>query len=274
MIVSKGTSSVETTTFGLLDFVSRTSSIGAGFAGVSSSLVPIAIIFLVGCFVIEVLITLLVALPSTVVTSLNTICSPLTPSWTTLVCPLGKVASGCSIVSKGIASVVDLSSGLFTTTDLIPSSGVVLYSSFVVGCTGCVDSIVDCSSFGRTFCSCCGKTFKSLCVKYPTYRYPSILITPLASSVELVTVVWVLCWTNSLFSKANVWNGMMTLCPIAPIKTTLRTLFLCFLDISRTTNTAVPIPKPVTGRELWPVLGSSLISVGLSVGLVVWVSFL
>ena len=58
---------------------------------------------------------------------------------------------------------------------------------------------------------------------------------------------------------------MMTLCPIAPIKTTLRTLFLCFLDISRTTNTAVPIPKPATGRELCPVLGSSLISVGLVV---------
>ena len=51
------------------------------------------------------------------------------------------------------------------------------------------------------------------------------------------------------------------LCPIAPINTTLRTLFLCFLDIKRTTNTAVPIPRPATGSELCPVLGNSFNSV-------------
>ena len=55
------------------------------------------------------------------------------------------------------------------------------------------------------------------------------------------------------------------LCPIAPINTTLRTLFLCFFDIKRTTNTAVPIPSPATGSELCPVFGNDLISVeGLS----------
>ena len=108
------------------------------------------------------------------------------------------------IVSKGTASVVDLSSGLFSTTDLIPSSGVVFASilgvSGCVGFTGCVGcsgvgftGCVGCSNFGSTFCSGLGKELKSLFVKYPTYRYPLILIIPLASSVELVTVVWVLC---------------------------------------------------------------------------------
>ena len=104
---------------------------------------------------IEVLITLLDCLPSAVVTSLNTICSPLTPSWTILVCPFGRVASGCSIVSKGTTSVVDLSSGLFSTGTFGPSSVVVLWSTAGVGCVG----------FGRTFCSVWGKAPKSLSVK-------------------------------------------------------------------------------------------------------------
>ena len=126
-----------------------------------------AIILFTGCFVIEVLITLLVDLPSTVVTSLNTICSPLTPSWTTLVCPFGKVASGCSTVLKGTASVVDFSSGLFSTNVLGAVSGVVLYSTLGVG-VGCVGSTIGCVGFGRTFCSDWGNTPKSLRVKYPT----------------------------------------------------------------------------------------------------------
>ena len=104
--------------------------------GVVSSLVPTAIILFIGCFVIEVLITLLDCLPSTVVTSLNTICSPLIPSWTTLCCPLGKVASGCSTVSKATTSVVDLSSGLFSTGTFGSSAGVVLKSTEGVG-VGC-----------------------------------------------------------------------------------------------------------------------------------------
>ena len=164
VIVSKGTTSVETTTFGLPVFASSTSSTSVGFVVETSSLVPTAITLFTGCLVIEVLITLLDCLPSTVVTSLNTICSPLTPSWTTLVCPLGKVASDCSIVWKVIASVVDLSSGLFSITVLIPSSGVVLCSTFAVGCSGWVGSV----GFGRTFCSTWGNTPKSLSVKYPT----------------------------------------------------------------------------------------------------------
>ena len=113
------------------------------------------------------MITLLVDLPSIVVTSLNTICSPLTPSWTTLVCPFGKVASGCSTVLKGTASVVDFSSGLFSTNVL----GVVLYSTLGVGVGcgwGCVGSTIGCVGFGRTFCSTWGNTPKSLRVKYPT----------------------------------------------------------------------------------------------------------
>ena len=110
---------------------------------------------------------MLVDLPSTVVTSLNTICSPLTPSWTTLVCPLGKVASGCSTVLKGTASVVDFSSGLFSTGALGPSSGVVLWSTTGAG-VGCVGSTIGCICFGRTFCSSWGNTPKSLRVKYPT----------------------------------------------------------------------------------------------------------
>ena len=127
--------------------------------GVVSSLVPTAIILFIGCFVIEVLITLLDCLPSTVVTSLNTICSPLIPSWTTLCCPLGKVASGCSTVSKATTSVVDLSSGLFSTGTFGSSTGVVLKSTEGVG-VGCVGS-----NFG---CVCFGKAPKSLRVKYPT----------------------------------------------------------------------------------------------------------
>ena len=175
VIVSKGTTSVETTTFGLPAFASSNSSTSVGFVVVTSSLVPTAITLFIGCLVIEVLITLLDCLPSTVVTSLNTICSPLTPSWTTLNFPLGKVASGCSTVWKVMASVVDLSSGLFSTTVLIPSSGVVLYSNFVVGCSGRVGSTAGFSGwvgstfgsvgFGRTFCSTWGKASRSLSVK-------------------------------------------------------------------------------------------------------------
>ena len=127
------------------------------------SLVPTAITLFIGCFVIEVLITLLDCLPSTVVTSLNTICSPLIPSWTTLVCPLGKVASGCSTVSKATASVVDLSSGLFSTGTFGSSAGVVLKSTEGVG-VGCGWGCVG-SNFG---CVCFGKSPKSLRVKYPT----------------------------------------------------------------------------------------------------------
>ena len=54
--------------------------VGVIGVGATSSLVPTAITLLTGSFVIEVLITLLVDLPSIVITSLNTICSPLTPS--------------------------------------------------------------------------------------------------------------------------------------------------------------------------------------------------
>ncbi len=63
---------------------------------------------------------------------------------------------------------------------------------------------------------------------------------------------------------ANGSNGITTLCPVAPIKTTLRILFLCFFDTKRTTRTAAPTAKPVKGRELCPVLGKVLSSdVGL-----------
>ena len=124
--------------------------------GLTASLVPTAIILSTGCLVIVDLITLLADLPSTVVTSLNTICSPLIPSWTTLVCPLGKVASGCSTVLKGTASVVDFSSGLFSTNVLGAGVG----SGW-----GCVGSTIGCVCFGRTFCSPWGDTLKSLRVK-------------------------------------------------------------------------------------------------------------
>ena len=110
------------------------------------------------------MITLLDCLPSAVVTSLNMICSPLTPSWTTLVCPFGRVASGCSIVSKGTTSVVDLSSGLFSTGALGPSSVIILWSTAGAG-VGCVGSTAGCVGFGRTFCSAWGKAPKSLSVK-------------------------------------------------------------------------------------------------------------
>ena len=168
VIVWNGTTSVEVTTSGFTtdgDFspsAGVTLVVGVTGVGATSSLVPIAITLSTGCFVIEVLITLLDCLPSTVVTSLNTICSPLTPSWTTLVCPLGRVASACSTVLKGTASVVDLSSGLFSTNVLGATSGVVLYSTLGVGSGwGCV-------CFGRTFCSGWDNTPKSLSVKYPT----------------------------------------------------------------------------------------------------------
>ena len=90
MIVSKGITSVEVTTSGFTTDGTFSPSAGVtlvvGVAGVTtgvgatSSLVPTAITLSTGCLVIEDLITLLVDLPSTVVTSLNTICSPLTPS--------------------------------------------------------------------------------------------------------------------------------------------------------------------------------------------------
>ena len=87
-----------------------------------------------------------------------------------------KVASCCSTVLKATGSVVDLSSGLFSITDLVPSSGVVLYSTFGVsgwegfsgfgrifgsGCVGC-------SVFVIILCWGCVKVPKSPFVKYPT----------------------------------------------------------------------------------------------------------
>ena len=169
VIVWKVTVSVETTSSGFSTVAVNIPSSGVVLysnfgVGATSSLVPIAITSSTGCFVIEVLITLLDSLPSTVVTSLNTICSPLTPFWTTFLSPLGRVASGCSTVLKGTASIVDLSSGLFSTNVLGAASGVVLYSTLGVGSGwgwGCV-------CFGRTFCSAWGNAPKSLSVKYPT----------------------------------------------------------------------------------------------------------
>ena len=147
--------------------------------------------------VIEVLMILLVSLPSTVVTSLNTTFSPLTPSLITLVTPLGNVLSYLIIVSKGITSAVDLSSGLFTDKLRTPSSGVVLYSIFgfesSVPCL--LDSILgilisstfsafvsnlsclfDNSfvSFGSIFSVTRECSSKSFCVKNPIYLYPAI----------------------------------------------------------------------------------------------------
>ena len=175
VIVWNGTTSVEVTTTDEAFSPSLGATLVVGVVGVitgvgaTSSLVPTAITLSTGALVIEVLITLLDCLPSTVVTSLNTICSPLTPSWTTLVCPLGRVASACSTVLKGTASVVDLSSGLFSTNVLGATSGVVLYSTLGVGSGwGCVGSTIGCVCFGRTFCSGWGNAPKSLSVKYPT----------------------------------------------------------------------------------------------------------
>ena len=82
MIVWNGTTSVEvTTTDGAFSpSLGVTLVVGVVGVGATSSLVPTAITLSTGALVIEVLITLLVDFPSTVVTSLNTICSPLTPS--------------------------------------------------------------------------------------------------------------------------------------------------------------------------------------------------
>ena len=58
----------------------------------------------------------------------------------------------------------------------------------------------------------------------------------------------------------------MTLCPSAPIKTILKTLFLCFLLINSTARIAVPTPNPAIGRVLFPVLGSiSVLDVSLTI---------
>ena len=60
---------------------------------------------------------------------------------------------------------------MFSITVLIPSSGVVLYSTLGVGVGsgwGCVGSTFGSVGFGRTFCSSWGNTPKSLSVKYPT----------------------------------------------------------------------------------------------------------
>jgi hypothetical protein len=53
--------------------------VGVG-CGATSSLVPTAIILLIGCFVIELPTTLLVVTPFVVVNSVVTVRSPLTPS--------------------------------------------------------------------------------------------------------------------------------------------------------------------------------------------------
>ena len=82
---------------------------------------------------IELLITLLVFEPLTSATSVKIVRSPLTPSWTTLLCPFGRFASYWVTVPKGIASVVTFNSGLFSTNILSPVSGVVLYWNGVVG---------------------------------------------------------------------------------------------------------------------------------------------
>ena len=238
---------------------------------------------------------LLVALPSTIVTSLNTTFSPLTPSLRTLVFPFGNVLSSFLIVSKGITSMVVLSSGLFIDKLSTPSSGVVLYSIFgfeisvsclwisilgisisstfsvLVNDSLCLidDTFV---SLGRIFSVTRECSSKSFCVKNPIYLYPDIWITPLASSEELVIVVFVLYWTKSLFSKAKEWYGTTTLCPRVPIKTTLSTLFLCFFEIKSTIRTAVPRPKPASGSVLSPVLGNNFV---FSVSaLALWLSFL
>ena len=93
--------------------------VGVG-CGTTSSLVPTATILLTGCLVIELPTILLVVTPFVVVNSVVTVRSPLTPSWITLVCPLGRFASFWVIVSKGTTSV-EL---LVVTTGLVLVSGV------------------------------------------------------------------------------------------------------------------------------------------------------
>ena len=140
---------------------------------------------------------LLVSLPSTVVTSLNTTFSPLTPSLRTLVCPFGNVLSSFLIVSKGITSVFVLSSGLFIDKLRTPSSGVVLYlifgfkSSVPCLCSSILGTsifstfsvlvsdslcLIDDTfvSLGRIFSVTREYSSKSFCVKNPIYLYPAI----------------------------------------------------------------------------------------------------
>ena len=140
---------------------------------------------------------LLVSLPSTVVTSLNTTFSPLTPPLRTLVSPFGNVLSTFLIVSKGITSVFVLSSGLFIDKLRTPSSGVVLYSifGFEISVSCLRDPILGTSIFstfsvlvndlpfliddsfvslGRIFSVTRECSSKSFCVKNPIYLYPSI----------------------------------------------------------------------------------------------------
>ena len=169
-IVSKGTTSLVTFSSGFSTIGTLGPSSGVALcsgAGVTS-FVPTATILLTGWVVIELSTTLLVWTPSTVDTSVRIVRSPLTPSRTTFVWPLGRVSSFCSIVSKGTTSLVTFSSGFSTVGTLGPSSGVVLYSGWGcgfgcgVGLFGFVGFVGFSGTVGFTWL---GRVFKSLCVK-------------------------------------------------------------------------------------------------------------
>ena len=135
-IVSKATASFVTFNSGFSTMATFGPSSGvvlcSGVGGVTS-LVPTATILLTGWVVIELSITLLVCTPSTVDTSVKIVRSPLTPSRITLVWPLGRVSSFCSIVSKATTSLVTFSSGFSSTRTFLPSVGVVLCSGWAWG---------------------------------------------------------------------------------------------------------------------------------------------
>ena len=105
---------------------------------------------------------LLVSLPSTIVTSLNTTFSPLTPSLRTLVCPLGNVLSSFLIVSKGITSVTVRSSGLFIDKLNTPSSGIILYS--ILGFTTPTFCFKDSFLISSSFFDCAELVFFSISI--------------------------------------------------------------------------------------------------------------